>query len=232
MLSVVRMYPSEDQAREAIRLLEKEDLAGSSMHLFAPVAGSEAQTIKNAIADGQLPGSHIHVCRRALEKGHYVLTVEPHFYRGEETEMIMNSCGAVDTDLLPEYHVYNPAPLSDFFGLPVLAKHNHSLNAKQLTSSSWSFSSMFGLGMLSDKATPLSSIFGLKTLTQAKSKNSSFGLPLLSKKPTPLSSTIGMKPLTSAKSKNSSFGIPLLSHNPAPLSSLFNIRLLSKSTKD
>lgn len=232
MLSVVRMYPSEDQARKAIHLLEEEELAGNNLHLFTPVPGNEAQTVHNAIADGQLPDSHIHVCTRALQKGNCILTVVPPFVRGAEAEQIMDSCGPVDTDDLPDYYVKNTKPLSDLLGLPLLTSYQYTFNMKQITSPSWSFSSMFGLGTLSKNPTPLSSMLGLKTVSAAKSKNSSFGLSLLSKKATPLSSAVGAKALSEPKSKNSSFGFPLLSHNPAPLSNLFNLRLLSKKDQD
>ncbi|MFK8052814.1 MAG: hypothetical protein AB8F65_07545 [Woeseiaceae bacterium] len=228
MLSVVRMYPSEDQARTAIRMLEEEELTGHNLHLFSPAPGSEAQIIEKAIAHEQLPSSHIHACTRALQKGQYILTVVPPFIRGREAEIIMDSCGPVDTDALPEYYPSNGTPLSDLLGIPTLASYKHTFNMKQLTKSSWSFSSKFGLGMLSSKSTPLSSMFGMKTLTQSKSKTSSFGMSLLSKKATPLSSMFGMKTLSKPKSKRSSFGLPLISHNPAPLSNLFNLRLLSK----
>lgn len=231
MLSIIRMYPSEGQAREAIRLLEEEDLVldRNKLHLFTPVPGSEAQTIQDAIAHGKLPSDHIHVCTRALQKGNCVLTVYPPFYRGSEAEQIMQGCGAVDTDDLPEYYPSNGTPLSDILGLPLLTSYKHTFNIKMLTAPK-SKTSSFGIPLLTKSKSKTSS-FGIPLLSKSKSKTSSFGIPLLTKSKSK-NSSMGLPLLTKGGSKNSSFGLPLISHNPAPLSNMFNFRLLSKKSQD
>ncbi|MEL6871116.1 MAG: hypothetical protein AAFO81_15050 [Pseudomonadota bacterium] len=231
MLSVVRMYPAEEQAREAIRQLQADELAGDerNIHVFSPMPGNDAQTIDRAIAHGQLPGAYVHVCRRALEKGYHVLSVAPPFIRGSEAEQVMERCGAVDTDQLPSYSISNPTPLSDLLGIPVLTKYKHTFNIKMLTEPK-SKTSSFGIPLLTKPKSKTSS-FGFPLLTKPKSKTSSFGLPLLTK-PKSKTSSFGIPLLSKPKSKDTSFGFKTISHNPAPLSNMFNIPVLSKKDRD
>lgn len=232
MLAVVRMFRSEEQAHQALDALAKRGFTKNGAYLLKPHTGDAAQVAAAAHSAGQIPGSHIGVCQKALQAGHYVVSVDPFFGTAKIVEDILDQHDPVPTEL-PEFYTYNPAPLSEILGLPVLTKYKHSFNIKQITRSGWFATSPGnGDGLISKKATPLSSIFGMKTLTANKSKTSSFGLPLLSKNPTPLSSMFGMKAISSNKSKNSSFGFRTLSKNPAPLSNMFNIPVLSKRSDD
>ncbi|MEQ8661314.1 MAG: hypothetical protein RLW62_10885, partial [Gammaproteobacteria bacterium] len=116
-----------------------------------------------------------------------------------------------------------PAPLADFLGISSLSSGPSFISRcfGELTSSNFRLASVFGmqsffgLGLLTNNPTPLSSMLGMKTLSTGKSGDSwstSMGFPLLSRGPAPLSSMLGL---------------PLLSRNPAPLSKLIGFPALS-----
>jgi hypothetical protein len=110
-----------------------------------------------------------------------------------------------------------PTPMSGLMGVPPLTgnRTGQSASPDNLLPSTWTFSSWFGLGLLSTKASPLSSMFGLRTLSADPNPGtSSFGIPLSSNKPAALSSL---------------FGLPVLSRHPTPLSSPFGLPVLSRS---
>ncbi|MEM9457747.1 MAG: hypothetical protein AAGF11_26445 [Myxococcota bacterium] len=197
--------------------------------LLEPAEGKEAEVVKAAIRGGFIPGSYVNAIIKGLQEGHWIVGVQPPLGTAMIAIQIMERCGGIGAELLPAQKLRDPSPLSDALGIPVLTSVRPN---PQLARSDWSLSSFLGLGLLSRKGTPLSSLLGLKTLTKEKKKTSSFGLPLLSNKAAPLSSMFGLKTLTKAKKKTSSFGLPLLSRNPAPLSSLFGLRILSKRKND
>ncbi|WP_162906507.1 hypothetical protein [Algihabitans albus] len=153
------------------------------------------------------------------------MAVATNFGFAQQAIEIMENCGAVDSDSLPAYYPRNPSPFSDLLGLPTLSR---AAPVSELKSASWFFSSLFGFGLLSRKAAPLSSLFGMKVLSDSKREwRSSFGLPLLSNNPAPLSSSVGMRTLSARKrSWTRSFGFPMLTRNPAPFSSLLGIGTL------
>jgi hypothetical protein len=70
---------------------------------------------------------------------------------------------------------------------------------------------LFGRNPLIDSAAPLSSLFGLKTLSgkSGPAWRSSFGIPMLARRPY-------------------SLGSPSLLRNPAPLSSVLGLRVLGR----
>ena len=158
------------------------------------------------------------------------MVVQAPYGRGQRAVQVMQSCGPVDSELLPAYSPRNPAPLSEALGIPPLTRGSfRPLGA--LTKSQYFLT--LGIGLLSRNPTPLSSLFGLKTLTTAKPWRTSFGLPLLSRSPTPLSSLFGLRTIRPEKRPwNRSFGLPLLSRDPAPLSDFLGIEVLSKRRKD
>ncbi|MFK7958528.1 MAG: hypothetical protein AB8B96_20720 [Lysobacterales bacterium] len=228
MLTVVRLFESDQQADSAVAKLTDLDFLSEDITRLSPGAGDPASSVSSAIKAGRIAGSYRSVLVGALSSGRHVVAIEPPFGRGDLAGRVMDSCGAVDTEQLPEYVPYNPSPLSDFLGIPTLASYEHTFNIRQL--STFSLSGSVGMGHLSKNPTPLSSLVGLKTVSKPKSNwKSSLGLPLLSHKAAPLSSLLGLKQLTTPKrGKTTSFGFPMLSKNPTPLSSLFNIPLLSK----
>lgn len=87
---------------------------------------------------------------------------------------------------------WRAAPLSHFFGLPTLSHRPAKSKIVPFDNRS-----SFGMKLLSEKSTPLSSMLGLPVLKAWNAnKTSSFGLPLLK----------AWKP-----NKTTSFGLPLLS---------------------
>lgn len=226
MIPIVRIYPSEQQAREAAENLEEVGFTDVVLLEAAPVASQAAAAVRDAVAEERIPGSHLRICTKSLEQGRSIVAVRAPFGRGELASQILASAGPVDVDLLPPYQPRNPAPFSDLFGIPVLAKFTPMTDLSIITYS-------FGEPSLSGrKAAPLSSLLGLRTLTTPKRPwKSSLGLPLLSRDPAPLSSLLRWKPLSGYRRKDSSFGLPLLSRNPTPLSSLFGMRVLSRKKR-
>ncbi len=235
MKPIVRLYATEESAREAVRILEESGFAEDAILLVTPPekAGAEAKMIQSAVDEGLLPGSHIRTCTAGLKQGRSIVSVDAPFGSAQAAVEILEECGPVDSERLPPPLRHNPAPLSEFLGIPVLSSQRPT-EVELPKSNSYSFPSWFGLGLLSRGATPLSSLFGIPTLTSPKKRwEKSFGLPLLSRNPTPLSKLTGLRTLTSSKrSKETSFGFRLLSRNPTPLSSLFGLRVLSKKDRD
>jgi hypothetical protein len=108
--------------------------------------------------------------------------------------------------------IHEPAPLSKFFGLPVLSSKQNSSTA--LNNNPAPLSSAIGLPTLSSKAAPLSSTLGLATLSENPAPFSkATGLKTLSNDPAPLSSKLGWKTLSS---------------EPAPLSKLLGLPVLTE----
>ena len=93
---------------------------------------------------------------------------------------------------------------SEFWGFPLLSKKRLTFLGRwfpTLTGPRFALSSLFGLGLLSRNAAPLSSMLGLPVKTGASGVawTSSFGMPLLMRAaPAPLSSTFGL-PLLSRR---------------------------------
>ncbi len=102
-------------------------------------------------------------------------------------------------------------PFSDFWGLeplssglswmsrlfPPLAKPNAGISKMLGLKVLSGGTSFLGPKRLKNKPAPLSSMFGMKTVSAPKKNwNSSLGFPLLSRKATPLSSMFGMRTLT------------------------------------
>ncbi len=220
MTDNARIYTSQQDASEAVDRLVSDGFNGNDILLLSPTGDHEAQ-VAAAIASEHLPDSYKSSVSRSLAAGHHVVAINAPFGSSMRAGMIMDSCNPIDTDTLPSRPRNNPSPFSDFLGIPTLS---HARPGASLANN-WSLSEKLGIPMISHKAMPLSSLFGLKGITASKSKNSSMGLPLLTRSGKP-SLPIGQ--LTRSKSKNSSFGLPLLSKNATPLSSMFGMRILSK----
>jgi hypothetical protein len=161
---------------------------------------------------------------------------------GEATPLSKKFNMHIKTGPLPPQH---PAPFSEHLGLPTLSRKEGVFSAmfaglKGPDASSWTFSEQIGLGLLSSKPAPDSSL-GLKTLSgkDGSSWEPSFKLPMLSENATPLSSTLGFKvlrtekvPLKDPAPLSATLGLPTLASGPvsgsaAPLSTLMGKPLLS-----
>lgn len=188
--------------------------------------GQDEAAVRAAIRSGHVPDRFEKICIRNLKAGCSLVGVRARFGSGGNAIEVMERTPTVDTDVLLSYPVSNPSPLSDAMRFSTLSEF---VPISDLARSTWTFSSLFGMGLLSNKAAPLSSMFGMSVLSKPKADwNSSFGMPLKSDNPAPLSSMFGMSTLTrSKKDWTYSFGFPMLSRNPAPLSTLLGIKTLS-----
>jgi hypothetical protein len=232
--SVVRIYDTEEKARDAVGKLVEDGYPQDSIYLVTPSVGGEeggapgADAFASAVKAGQLMGDFADVYADRVRRGRSLVVVPAAFGYARRAAEIMEECGPVDTDIelpqdpydwnvgtpfssavcLPVLQRNRPAPLSGLIGVTPIVHGTTTFGT--LASSKFFPSSFFGL--LINKAAPLSSTFGLKLLTQRKGvRTSSFGLPILSRSAAPLSSM---------------FGMPTLSRNPTPLSSLFRFATL------
>jgi len=219
-----RMFASEQKAREAVRKLEEEGFSEETIFLVTPDPATDdgvARNIAAAIKAGFMEGYDAKIFARGVARGRSLVLVRTGFGCGMAAIKTLERCGPVDTALLPPPKTWTDGdkftPLSAAFGLPVLSYDQPApisafLGILPLAPGSM-FDRSFGFGLLSRKATPLSSLFGIKTLSGKKSPwKSSFGLSLLSQ---------------SSGAKPSSFGLPLLSQESAPLSHMFGLPLLT-----
>ena len=226
MTPTVRWYDSEERAREAARALEDDGFRADSICVLAPVSGGEEQAVDRAILHDAFPGGCRTAATRALREGRHVVSVDAPFGHGVVARRILDEHGPVDVDSVPACSTRNPAPFSEMLGLPVLSDARPMLALPKRNS--YTFGSFLGIGLLSGKAAPLSSMFGMPTGSRGPGE-SSFGMSILSSNPAPLSSMFALKTVSAPKKDwTLSFGFPLLSRNPAPLSSLFGIPTLLK----
>ena len=228
MSTVVRMYDSEEHARDALAMLSKEGFGDTEVFHFQPDAGDATEVVSRAVDSELIPRRYGKACRNALAEGHHVVAVAAAFGTALMAEEILDSYSPVNTDQLPEYEFSSsPTILSDLLGWAPLSRRKFVMTSR-LSRPGWMLSNVVGMKLLSKNGAPLSSMFGMKLLTTPKSKTSSFGLPLLSKNGTPLSSMLRLRTLKKTDpDKFDSFGIPLISHDPTPLSSMFGFKVLS-----
>jgi hypothetical protein len=195
---------------------EGEETPAEEPAAAAPPADIERE-LHEAYDAGLLARHQVPYCRKQIEAGRYVVAVAASFGFTYEAIEIMEKHGAIADEVPPRRNKDDPSPLSDALGLPVLTD---AKPATSLASSHWFFSSTFGMKLLSDKAAPLSSAVGMKTVIDRKGPRNT----KLSDKAAPLSSAVGMKTVIDRKGPR---GTKLLD-NPAPLSSALSIPTLTK----
>ena len=195
MIPTVRMYATEQQARDVAEKIADKGFDEDAISLITPTVGGEAEAVDVAIRDGFVPSDYRDVCAQALRRGRSIVAFKmPTFGSGQVLLDIMQSHGPVDTELLPQRRQpRQPAPLSDFLGIPTLT--DRAPRARLLPAR---VDISFGMRTLSHKAAPLSSAIGFTTKA-GRPRNSSMGLPLLSRNPAPLSSMFGLPLLTKGK---------------------------------
>ena len=226
---IVRIYDSEDKAREAVGKLNENGFYDDVTFLLTPSGEGGAA---NALKAGRALGDKADLYVDRLAAGRSLVVCDALPGTGRMAEDIMDGVGPVDTDFgpaperdpwgpgaplsaafyIPVLTERRPAPFSGAFGLPTLTYGRSTFG--ELASPHFHVSSMLGMSLLSKAAAPLSRLVGLATLIRkAAPLSSSVGLPLLSRRAAPLSSSVGLK---------------LLSKNPAPLSSLLSLPLLAQ----
>ena len=180
MLKGVRMYESEQNARDAAAMLIAAGLDRREVLILTPTPGQEAEAAQAAVADRKLPGTHVHVATQALKNGQTVLSVGLP-YMSQYTLDVMDSFDPVDPSSHPPQMPRRAAPLSEFLGLRVLtdSKSRTRLHKPSMDRS-----------------------FGFPTLSRRKSNTklrTGRSKTKLSNNPTPFSSMLGLKVLSGPK---------------------------------
>ena len=193
--------PAETAAEPAEAAAEPAEAAAESGETGAEPVGTGAEPALFA----ELPLPYRRLITENVQRGRVAVLVKPAFGFGARAKAVLDSCNPVDVEM-PEYKAPQPAPLSEFLGIPVLT--DTKPRARLIPRPS---GTSFGFGLLSTNPAPLSSLLGLKVLSNGPG-NSSFGLPLLSKPKSHWTSSFGLPLLSKSQSRwTSSFGLPLLS---------------------
>jgi hypothetical protein len=227
---IVRLYDTAEQARAAVAKLREAGFRDDAILELAP---GSAQSVASAIVAGRMMGHRAEFYAERVKQGRSLVAVEAPFGQGQAATNILDGFSPVDQDLQlphdPVQHEWgkaaplsatlgwpvllrkSPAPLSDSLGLPTRSR-SEFYTTTSLASSDATFSSIFGLRLLSRNPAPLSSMLGFPLLSRRTTKTSSFGMKLLSDTAAPLSSALG---------------ISTLSSNPTPLSSALGLAVLT-----
>ncbi len=226
---IVRMYDSEERAREAVSKLRDNGYYEDRVFMVTPAEGGGDPM--QAVMAGQAMGDEAAFFAERVRAGRSLVVYDSLPGTGGPAGEIMDSCGPVDTDMAPpaapdpwgpgapfSAALYLPvlsggaAPFSRTFGLPLLTYGQSTFGT--LMNPHWTFSKSFGMALLSKAAAPLSSLLNLPALLRNAAPLSSMtGMPQLSRSAAPLSSLLGLKLLTS---------------NPAPLSTACRLPLLAE----
>lgn len=225
MTAIIRLYDSEAALHAIATEVLEAKIPQDCLMAISPSDPNAAATIDEQIEKGNFKAGQRPALTAALERGRWVLAATPNFLVEGTVETIMDQHGPVDAGTIPEYIPSSPAPFSDMLSIPVLSDSQSHTGLFDFDKTS-----SFGLNLTSDKATPLSSMFGLPTLTKSKgpiARGSS--VERMSGKPAPLSSMFKLKLLSSKKgSRARGSSVERMSGNPAPFSRLMGLRVLSK----
>lgn len=198
MFPVTRLFESEQAAREAVEKLVAGKVSRADITIINAYDPGAAAAVDTAVERGAAMSGHRRALKEALTRGRSIVAVTPDYGRTSFVRESLARSGAVETDTLSDYVPDDPAPFSDMLGLPVLTSGRSTLDTLGLFD--FDKETSFGLSLLSRKATPFSSLFGLKTLSSKKgsiAKGSS--VEKMSGKPAPFSSMFGLKLLSSKK---------------------------------
>jgi hypothetical protein len=238
---IVRLYETERQARDAVKKLRKKGFPQNTIFLVTPGSGSEAgsgDALSAAIVVGKLLGSQAKAFAERVQRGRSLVVVRPPSAQSQLATDILKGCGPVDTDLqLLEPN--QPAPFSDYLGLPTLARGRSRLpeTAANGREDAAPLSAALNLAVLKRKRpAPFSDFLGFPTLSRGPGR-----LPVLTRKmPAPLSGYLGLatlsrgrrfmfgEPASSRFALSSLLGLSLLSRKAAPLSSLLKLKTTSR----
>jgi hypothetical protein len=240
---IVRVYETEQQARDAASRLRDEGFAADDVALVTPVSGEEAGSpaaILNALKAGQVLGAEARRYTQYLEAGRSLAAIRAPFGYARLAGAILDGFGPLEIEPRPPQRSSTawdeaaplssalqlrtiqrdqPAPFSSLLGLNTLSRGGRTSLSSLLGELTNPDFAVFGRSALSHEAAPLSSLFGLQTLRASDGPwTSSFGLPLLSGNPAPLSAKLGLEVQT---------GGPLREH-PAPLSAVLGLPALCR----
>ena len=225
MFPITRLFESEHAANGAVSRLADINIARGAVTVIHANDAGASDALDAAIQNGAIENGHRRALKAGLAKGRSIVSVTPVLGQGRSIEIALDSSGAVDSDTIPDYLLDSASPLSDLFGIPVLTKGDSHLRLARFDGRS-----SFGFRLLSKRATPLSSMFGLKVLSsKTGSRAKGTAVERMSGKPAPFSSALGLKLLTKKKgSRAGGSSVDRMSGNPAPLSSFLGLPSLTR----
>ncbi len=233
---ILRLYETEQQARDAAARLRDRGLPKEMIFLVTPESEGDpasADTVSRAVAAGFVRQGWVANCADGVRRGHTLLAIRAPFGRGVLASFIMGGLDPIDSALEhrePLSGWDEAAPLSSGFRMPVLWRGQAAPLSRllgqstlsrgrtfqnrytELTSPDATFSSRLGLRLLNRNQAPRASLSGTTAWT------ASLGLPLLSPNPAPLSSRLGLHMKTG----------PLPPYHPAPFSERLGLPMLSR----
>ena len=253
-LSAQAVMPEAPAAAKAAATVEKETEAERAVSPVGPTPEESTGALSAAVMSGYLLGDRAKLYAGALGRGRSLVVTRAPFGFAQQATDLMDSCGPVETDLgrpasqeppriwdpaeplssafmLPVLRRNRPAPFSDFLGLPAVSPGGtpSALSAAFGDLVSPDFA-VFGRSRLIRNPAPLSSLLGLKTVSEKEAGASwtkSLGLPLLSANPAPFSSVFGLPLQTEPFDRkhpapfSALLGLPTISHRRSLLSRLF-----------
>ncbi|MFW5680906.1 MAG: hypothetical protein ACOCYE_02765 [Pseudomonadota bacterium] len=227
---IVRLYETEQQARDAYaKLMENGFSEARTVVVAPPGEGDAGAALAAAMRAAEQMGDRAAIYAERVQAGRTLLVTTPNFGMAETATRIMDGFGPVDTDLRivgepdpwgpgapfsatlywPPLMKSKPAPFSDLIGFPTLSP---SKSYTELSS---------GLSWLSSMIPPLTSP------NFAFSKY--LAMPLLLRVAAPFSAITLMPTLIRQRgTRKLSLGLPILWRNPTPFSSLLSLPVLAK----
>lgn len=250
MAVVVKIYEDASNARNAYSALLDAEFPESTVALLvaepaAPGAPGEPQIDASAaLKAGALMGDVADFYLEFVKKGYALVAVDAPFGSAFSAYQSLDRFSPVDVagpgktaeSTAASRDDSWAAPLSSFFGLPILSGQTADTDPSQRSkrarqASAAPFSTLFGMRILSSEPNRLSLLSSMfPPLSRHDwALSSKFGMKLLGGKAAPLSSMFGMPTRTAGTGTGwtRSLGFRILSENKAPLSSFFGIPLLS-----
>jgi len=225
MRPITRLYDSEAAAHQAEANLLEAEVPRDSILIISPVELNPSARVDEAIAREQLEPGHRTALIKALAEERWMVSSTPFFLIAGSAETAMDEAGPVDLQRLPEYIPDDPAPFSNWLGIPVLTRGESHTGLFEFNKDS-----AFGLRLISRSPTPLSSLFRMPLLTKNKGPIArGSAVERMSGKAAPFSSLLGLKLLTSGVARAPGSSVERLSSKPAPLSRFLGLPVLSKN---
>jgi hypothetical protein len=219
-----RLYETERAARDAVTQLKQEGFPEETIFLVTPDSNREAgsaETLATAIQAGFMEGYDARIYAQGLEAGRSLVMIRAGFGYGLLALNTLETCGPVDTDLLPP-----PADLGRRGQVHAPVRGLGPAGAVMITrrrcrscwvSCHWRpapcSTARLASTCLARRPPPCPPSFTSRLLRARPAPGRpASGCRCCRKQPTP---------------KSSSFGLPLLSAKPAPLSSMFGLPILT-----
>ncbi len=216
---IVRMFDTHENASAAAAALQRagftdlhsvagQGTAAKGAGARKGAAASASMSFDNIvalIAMGNILKSEARGYAEGVSRGKSLVIVHPPFGRAVRAIKIMNQFGAIDSGADEPIHRPNSwdeaTPMSCALGMPVLIKDDPA-----------PFSRFWGLSPLAGNSFSLSSLLGMRLLSNPKSNwTSSFGFPLLSRPKSNWTTSFGLPLLSKSQGGwTKSFGLPLL----------------------